>query len=127
LIGTDVEASAIESARTNITNARVTDVVLETADATTFEPEGVNVIVTNPPMGRRMQRGGHLELLERFVDHAAKILAPGGVLVWTVPEPRRINERAERAGLVLDRAFSVDMGGFPAALSLHRKLDRRRT
>jgi len=40
---------------------------------------------------------------------------------------RRINERAERAGLVLDRAFSVDMGGFPAALSLHRKLDRRRT
>ena len=77
--------------------------------------------MTNPPMGRRVQRGTHGELLERFVDHAAKVLVPGGVLVWAAPDPRKLHARAERAGLVLDRAFTVDMGGFPAELSVHRK------
>jgi predicted RNA methylase len=125
LVGTDVERTAIDAARANLSN--VPDAVLEIADATEFSPEGVDVIVTNPPMGRRMQRGSHAELLERFVDHAANVLAPGGILVWTVPEPRRIHARAERAGLVLERAWTVDMGGFPAALSLHRKLGRDAT
>ena len=72
-------------------------------------------------MGRRVQRGTHGELLERFVDHAARVLVPGGVLVWAAPDPRKLQARAEKAGLVLERAFTVDMGGFPAELSVHRK------
>jgi tRNA G10 N-methylase Trm11 len=83
----------------------------------------VDLIVTNPPMGRRLERGRHGDLLERFVAHAAKVLRPGGRLVWLVPEPRRVYERAEREGLVLLRSFTVDMGGFPAALSIHEKGD----
>jgi tRNA G10 N-methylase Trm11 len=80
----------------------------------------VSLIITNPPMGRRVQRGSHGELLERFVDHAARLLVPDGALVWAAPDAS-LNAHAERAGLVLDRAFTVDMGGFPAELSVHRK------
>jgi predicted RNA methylase len=121
LVGTDVESNAIEAARVNLAAAGITGARLEVSDATSFDPGPVSVIVTNPPMGRRVQRGTHGELLERFVDHAARLLVPGGVLVWTAPDPTRLHARAERAGLVLERAFTVDMGGFPAELSVHRK------
>ena len=121
LLGTDIEPAALEAARENLAHAGVTDANLVLADALTHEPRGVTVIVTNPPMGRRVQRGTHGALLERFVDHAAKVLVPGGVLVWAAPDPRKLHARAERAGLVLDHAFTVDMGGFPAELSVHRK------
>jgi predicted RNA methylase len=121
LIGTDIESDAIDAARINLAAAGITGATLAVADATTFDPGQVSVIVTNPPMGRRVQRGTHGELLERFVDHAARVLAPDGVLVWAAPDPARLHARAARAGLVLERAFTVDMGGFPAELSIHRK------
>lgn len=122
LIGTDVEASAIQAASENLANAGV-KAELAVADAIAYEPRGVTLIVTNPPMGRRVQRGTHGELLERFVDHAARVLVPGGALVWAVPDPARLHARAEKAGLVVEHAFTVDMGGFPAELSVHRKRD----
>lgn len=121
LIGTDVESSALDAARANLAAAGITGATLALADATAYTPEGVTLIVTNPPMGRRVHRGTHGELLERFVDHAARVLVPGGALVWAVPDANRLHARAERAGLLLDHAFTVDMGGFPAELSLHRK------
>ena len=121
LVGTDIEGAAIAAARTNLAAAGVTGARLEVADALTYHPGNVSLIVTNPPMGRRVQRGTHGELLERFVDHAARVLAPGGALVWAAPDPTRLHARAARAKLVLERAFTVDMGGFPAELSIHRK------
>ena len=127
LIGTDLERAAIDGARSNLTAAGIDTArtTLVVADATTYEPRGVTLIVTNPPMGRRVQRGTHADVLERFVDHAARILVPGGALVWAVPDPARLHARAERAGLVLDHAFTVDMGGFPAEMSVHRKSGSR--
>jgi 23S rRNA G2445 N2-methylase RlmL len=121
LIGTDVDPAALAATRENLARAGIDGAELVLSDATTYEPRGVTVIITNPPMGRRVQRGTHGELLERFVDHAARVLVPGGVLVWAAPDPRKLHARAERAGLTLDRAFTVDMGGFPAELSVHRK------
>jgi predicted RNA methylase/HEAT repeat protein len=121
LIGTDLERAAIDAARANLTAAGIADATLVVADATTYAPKGVTLIVTNPPMGRRVQRGTHGELLERFVDHAARILVPGGALVWAAPDPQKLHARAESAGLVLEHAFTVDMGGFPAEMSVHRK------
>jgi predicted RNA methylase len=120
LTGTDIDRGALDAARANLTAAGITDATLTLADATTYEAKGVSLVVTNPPMGRRVQRGTHGELLERFVDHAARLLVPGGALVWAAPDAR-LHARAERAGLVLDHAFTVDMGGFPAELSVHRK------
>ncbi len=121
LTGTDIDENAVRAARQNLSAAGVVDATLTVADATTFDPGPVSVILTNPPMGRRVQRGQHVELLERFVDHAAHVLVPGGALVWALPDPARVYARAARAGLVLERAFTVDMGGFPAEMSIHRK------
>lgn len=121
LMGSDIASAAIDAARANLAAAGIRGARLDVADATTFDPGGVTLIVTNPPMGRRVQRGTHGELLETFVDHAARVLAPGGALVWAAPDPARLHARAARAGLVLERAFTVDMGGFPAELSVHRK------
>ncbi len=121
LFGTDTDPAALDAARENLARAGVTNANLVLADALTHAPRGVTLIVTNPPMGRRVQRGTHGELLERFVDHAAKVLVPGGFLVWAVPDPRKLHARAEQAGLVLENAFTIDMGGFPAELSVHRK------
>lgn len=121
LFGTDIDARAVDAARTNIEIANVPRATIERADACECSPEGVTLILTNPPMGRRVQRGDHIDLLERFVSHAGLVLVPGGALVWLVPEPKRVLARAEASGLVLDRSFTVDMGGFAAELSVYVK------
>ncbi len=124
LTGTDIDREAIDAARFNLANAGIEGATLSVADAMTVEPKDVTLIVTNPPMGRRVQRGTHGALLERFVDHAARVLVPGGALVWAAPEAS-LNARAERAGLVLEATSTVDMGGFPAELSVLRKPSAR--
>lgn len=121
LIGTDTEQSAIDAARTNLAAAGIQGAQIERTDGTTYEPRHVGTIITNPPMGRRVQRGSHVELLGRFVEHAVRVLVPNGVLVWAAPEPRRLHESAARSGLVVERSLTVDMGGFPAELTVHRK------
>lgn len=123
LFGTDVEKNAIAAARANVKRAGIERVLIEKGDALDplVPPDGVTVIITNPPMGRRVQRGTHADLLDRFVDRAFEVLTPGGSLVWLVPEPRRTRARAEKAGFVVERATSVDMGGFSAELSIYVK------
>lgn len=124
LHGTDRDPKALEAARTNLQYAHIERVTLTLDDALDFAPPAVNVIVTNPPMGRRVHRGSHADLLERFVGHAFRALAPGGALVWAVPEARKIHALAEREGFSIERATAVDMGGFPADLSVYRKPTR---
>lgn len=121
LVGTDVDEGAVEAARANLDAAAVRSASVTRGDALFTSPAGVTAIVSNPPMGRRVQRGGHLTLLERFVEHAAEVLAPGGTLTWIVPEPRAIAEAARVAKLELERTLTVDMGGFAGELMVLRK------
>lgn len=124
LHGTDRDPKALDAARTNLQYARIERVTLTQADALDFAPPSVTVIVTNPPMGRRVQRGAHADLLERFVAHAFRVLVPGGALVWAVPEARKIHAHAEREGFSIEHATAVDMGGFPADVCVYRKPKR---
>lgn len=124
LHGTDRDPKALDAARTNLQYAHIDRVTLTQADALDFAPPAVTVIVTNPPMGRRVERGSHADLLERFVAHAFRVLVPGGALVWAVPEARKIHARAEREGFSIERAQVVDMGGFPADVCVYRKPKR---
>lgn len=117
--GTDLEHDALTAARKNLENAGV-PATLHRADALGFAPPGVSLIITNPPMGRRVQRGAHTDLLERFVVHAAEVLVDGGAIVWTLPEARTIQARAKQVGFTVERSFTVDMGGFPAELCVYR-------
>jgi predicted RNA methylase len=125
LIGTDIDPKAVHAARTNLGNAGVTDAKIEEADALEFHFDvRPTLILSNPPMGRRIQRGTHKDVLERFVERAAAVLAPGGHLVWTVPEAKKIEPKARRAGLSLQRSWTIDMGGFQADLAVY-KMERR--
>ncbi|MCL2725114.1 MAG: HEAT repeat domain-containing protein [Polyangiaceae bacterium] len=121
LLGSDISMRAVEIARANLANASVNMSSICRANALLLDERDVNVIVTNPPMGRRLERGAHGELLARFVFHAARTLVPGGVMVWAVPEPQRLRVHARRAGFSIERELVVDMGGFPATLSVARK------
>ncbi|MBN1772796.1 MAG: HEAT repeat domain-containing protein [Deltaproteobacteria bacterium] len=122
LLGTDTDARALSAAGRN---ARAAGVALELArgEATCFvPPQRPTLVLTNPPMGRRT--GGHRELgdlLERFVAHAAAVLAPGGLLVWLAPHSARSDPHARAAGLTLEASHALDMGGFRAELQRWHK------
>jgi hypothetical protein len=112
LHGSDVDPRALEAARINLAAAAV-DAKLEQGDALALSPQEVTLIITNPPMGRRASRtSGLSDMLDRFVAHAAAVLVPGGRLVWIAPWPERSRSSALAAGLRLERARIVDMGGF---------------
>jgi 23S rRNA G2445 N2-methylase RlmL len=116
LLGTDVDTRALSHARRNLDAARL-EARLEHADALSQRPSGVTLVITNPPMGRRATRvRGLMEDLDRFVQHVASLLAPGGRLVWLSPWPDRTRAVAGDAGLRLEWARMVDMGGFDAEM-----------
>jgi 23S rRNA G2445 N2-methylase RlmL len=116
LIGTDVDPRALEIAEGNLAAAGV-NAELTIGDARAHEPGPVTLILTNPPMGRRVVRDSTIgALLDDFVGHAAEVLLPGGRLVWLSPFGERTVDRAHRAGLHVELRRTVDMGGFPAEL-----------
>jgi len=122
LQGSDVDQRALDAARTNLAAAGV-EATLEQGDALALAPKGVTLVITNPPMGRRASRtSGLSDMLDRFVAHAAAVLVPGGRLVWIAPWPERSRSSALAAGLRLERARLVDMGGFDAEMQRWVKL-----
>jgi predicted RNA methylase len=125
LLGTDLDARALAAARENIDAARVR-AHLQQADALAHSPRGVTLVITNPPMGRRASRvPGLADMLDAFVAHAASLLCPGGRFVWMAPWPARARAAGTRAGLRLDWARVVDMGGFDAEMQRWVKSRRR--
>jgi precorrin-6B methylase 2 len=117
LAGTDLDPRALEAARVNLEAAGVRGAALGVADANAFEPSGVTLVLTNPPMGLRVARSPQfVGMLERFVSHVSRVLTPGGRLVWLSPMPARTARWARDAGLLLRDAVKVDMGGFAAEL-----------
>jgi len=80
------------------------------ADARTHAPGPVDAIVTNPPLGSRVQVDARALLAEALPSFARQ-LAPGGRLVWITPAPRATGPIAERLGLRLVRSLAIDLGG----------------
>ena len=126
LVGTDRDARAIERAKKNLAAAGVA-AELAVDDAEAHDPgEGLTLILTNPPMGRRVldktQTGG---LLHDFIRRAARLLAPGGRLVWISPRAADTAAQAEAERLRLTYRQRVDMGGFWAELQAFERPRRR--
>jgi 23S rRNA G2445 N2-methylase RlmL len=116
LFGSDVDADALATARANLDAAGVA-ATLDRADALGRGPVGLTLAITNPPMGRRSSRTvGLADMLDRFVAHVASLLVPGGRLVWIAPFSARSRAAAARAGLTLEWARVIDMGGFEAEM-----------
>ncbi len=127
LIGSDKDAAALEAARRNLHGVR--GVELTRGDAATLSPTGVTCIITNPPMGRRVERhAGLADALTDFIRHAHDVLSAGrdeetsvySRLVWCSPSPRKHRGVAEAAGFRLVFARAIDMGGFEAELQVWR-------
>jgi 23S rRNA G2445 N2-methylase RlmL len=128
LVGSDLDAGALAAARANLDAAGARGATLIQGDASRIRPPGPapTLIVTNPPLGRRVQRSAALgPLLDRFVEHAAALLAPEGRLSWISPFPARTRSVAAARGLEVMLSQEVDMGGFPAELQVLRRPRRR--
>ena len=83
LYGSDLDPAALAAARENLSFANL-DAELVRGDARHYRPpEPVSLVLTNPPMGRRVRsHEGLPELFTVFWQHAAELLAVGGRLVW---------------------------------------------
>jgi len=118
LWGSDIDAQALVAARANLQAAGIT-AQLVLSSALELAPPGVSLIITNPPMGRRVARDGSLgPLLESFVRHAASVLRPAGRLVWLSPLGKLTDRVARECGLHVRSDAEVDLGGFSALLQV---------
>ena len=116
LHGTDLESTALSTARANAERAQV-ELRLTQADARSHRVRRVSLIISNPPMGRRVARDGNLgPLLDAFLANAASSLVPSGRLVWLSPLADQTAASARRLGLKVTRYEPVDLGGFSAEL-----------
>ncbi|MCS6900165.1 MAG: hypothetical protein RMJ98_10185 [Myxococcales bacterium] len=121
--GSDINPMALNVARRNLENARVTPTSLALADARSHRISGLSLALSNPPLGHRVARREHLvPLLESVVISLASQLVPGGRLVWLSPTGDRTAAAGERSGLHVERHGRVDLGGIEAELQVfHRK------
>jgi hypothetical protein len=109
LLGTDLDGTALAAARLNLAAAHVEATLVE-ADARKHDPGDIDLIVTNPPLGSRVQVDA-AALLVACLPGFARALAPGGRLVWITPSRNKTTKAAEALGLRRTRSLPVDLGG----------------
>lgn len=117
LWGSDRDVEALERSRRNLTSLGAGPFELVRGDAREVRVPGLTLVLSNPPMGRRVLRGHDLgALLHDTVANAARQLAAGGRIVLLSPAPRATAQAAADAGLVTKLEREVDLGGFHATL-----------
>lgn len=124
MYGSDNEASAIEIAKATVKRAGTSNIELIVGDARNLRlPQAPTLILTNPPLGRRITRDSTLgPMLEDFLAHAARMLAPNGRLVWLSPQPARTAELLTSFGMTAVHHERVDLGGVYAELQAYEKI-----
>ncbi len=122
LIGTDRDPAALAIARENLAAAGARDPILMAGDATSIAlPGRPSLIVTNPPLGRRVERTAELApMLDRLMARAARSLVKGEDGVdCAVPGEERCGGAAEWAD---DRGVGgCGYGGFTGRLQVLRR------
>lgn len=125
MFGSDLSPAALGAAAQNLAAAGVPKEQVELLRGDALELARVvrpSLILTNPPLGRRVLRSAELApMLEAFVEEAARALTPGGRMVWFSPFPDGSEAVARRCGLTLTGARDVDMGGFDARMQAFRR------
>jgi 23S rRNA G2445 N2-methylase RlmL len=126
IYGTDLSHDAIAIARANFAAAKVKAVPLKFAccdfrDYAKVEglgPESVTLIITNPPMGRRIRVRDMRGLFGDLFAVAAAVLKPGGRLVFANP----LRMEPLDPSLQLKYRKVIDLGGFNCRLEMYLKL-----
>ena len=128
IYGTDLSPDAIAISRANFGAAKVKAVqskftCCDFRDYATVEglgPKSVTLIITNPPMGRRIRIPNMRGLFGDLFAVAAAVLKPRGRLVF--PNPLRIEPLDP--SLKLQYRQVIDLGGFDCRLEMYLKLAR---
>ena len=117
LYGCDIDDAALEAGRTNLAAASV-KATLTCMDARAFRaPVKPTLIISNPPMGRRVADIDSLrDVFAKVIARAAEWLPPGGRMVWLSPVPEETEALARQHGLHVTGRRDVDMGGFSAEM-----------
>jgi 23S rRNA G2445 N2-methylase RlmL len=123
--GTDLSSAAIAKTQRNFAAAHRESVKAQftCADFHDFEKiaglgkESVTLIITNPPMGRRVPVRNLRQLIEDLLTVAARALKPGGRLVF----PNPIKTESLHKSLRLESRQIVDLGGFECRLEVYVK------
>lgn len=126
LVGTDTGPAALEIARANVAAAGLKGVGVkfalgdfrEHARIAGLGPGSISLIITNPPMGRRVRVPNLRGLIADLFSVAATVLRPGGRLVFANP----VNVEPVNSTLRLRRREVVDLGGFDCRLELHENV-----
>ena len=120
LIATDIDAKATAVAQQNLERAGCSAdaVTVQTCDfrkhrsLNAVRPQGVNLIITNPPLGRRVRVADIQGLFEEIFKLASVYLAPGGRLVILNP----LKFESPDPLFKLESRHVVDAGGFDVRL-----------
>jgi SAM-dependent methyltransferase len=126
IYGTDLDAQAIEVARENFAAARLDSVTREficcdfrdARHTTGILPSSVSLIITNPPLGRRVRIKDMQGLFSDFTEVAFWALRPGGRLIFVNPLRTGPSEHSWKR----EYRQLVDLGGFNCHLEMYRKL-----
>jgi hypothetical protein len=121
LFGSDLDRRACAIARENL--AQTPNATLLEGDATTLRlPQRPTLVLSNPPMGRRvLERAALPALFAATLRNVTEQLADGGRLVWLSPLFGQTADLGVSLGLRLIERSRVDLGGFDAELQHFEK------
>jgi 23S rRNA G2445 N2-methylase RlmL len=126
--GTDRDAAAIGTIERNFAAAQIGAVeghfqrcdFREIASTTALASHSLDLIITNPPLGRRVRIPNLRGLFDDLFATAAQMLRPGGRMVLTNPFRMESPQRS----LKLQSRQVVDLGGFDCRLEVYQKAAR---
>lgn len=126
LYGTDLDPSALEACRANLTAAGLSSLPLrlaacdfrQYAERVGIRPGSLSLVITNPPLGRRVRIAGLRGLIADLFQAAAATLRPGGRLILANP----VRRSPPHPALRLEAKQTADLGGFDCRLEYWRKL-----
>lgn len=123
IYGTDLSEVAIDITRKNVQAAGVALIPAEFACcdfrdfAVKLGAQSVSLIITNPPLGRRVPIAGIRQLMADLFFAATRVLRPEGRLVFINPLPAP----GAHPALELVSRRKVDLGGFDCSMEKYRK------
>ena len=85
--------------------------------AASIAPGSITLVITNPPLGRRVRVKDMRGLIADLLSAASKALEPGGLLIFTNP----LRDGPSSPSLKLEYRQTVDLGGFDCQLEMYKK------
>jgi hypothetical protein len=128
--GTDLDPAAIGIARANFAAAGLENVsgmftpcdFRDAEQVAGISPGSITLVITNPPLGRRIRVKDMRGLIADLLLAASKALELGGLLIFTNP----LRDGPSSPSLKLQFRQAVDLGGFDCQLEMYSKRVARR-